>query len=99
MFVAAGNDSSTDYVELARCDAVTTVGAYYIQNNKAIPEDFSSTTEYLDFVAPDRQVVKFAKETGVTTYGNRPERLSRLHGFAVWRAWSMTFLSTKQESR
>ena len=52
LFVAAGNDSSTDYVELARCDAVTTVGAYYIQNNKAIPEDFSSTTEYLDFSAP-----------------------------------------------
>ena len=43
MFVAAGNEYSTDYVELARCDAVTTVGAYYIQNNKAIPEDFSST--------------------------------------------------------
>lgn len=71
MFVAAGNEYSTDYVELARCDAVTTVGAYYIQNNKAIPEDFSSTTEYLDFSAPDSQVVKFAKETGVTTYGKQ----------------------------
>ena len=38
MFVAAGNEYSTDYVELARCDAVTTVGAYYIglrRNNPA----------------------------------------------------------------
>ena len=34
-------------------------------------QDFSSTTEYLDFSAPDSQVVKFAKETGVTTYGKQ----------------------------
>lgn len=68
-FVSAGNDANSDYVELARCDAVTTVGAYYVQNNKAYIEDFTSQTEYVDFGAPDRQTIKFDKQTNVSQWG------------------------------
>lgn len=68
-FVSAGNDANSDYVELAKCDAVTTVGAYYLNGKKPVVENFTSQTEYVDFGAPDRQTVKFGKQTNVTTYG------------------------------
>lgn len=69
--IAAGNDATSDYTELLECDATLGVGAYYVSGTKAKPEDFTSQTEYVDIAGPDRQVVKFAKETGVTTYGKQ----------------------------
>lgn len=69
--IAAGNDATSDYTELLECDATLGVGAYYVTGTKAKPEDFTSQTEHVDIAGPDRQVVKFAKETGVTTYGKQ----------------------------
>ena len=71
MFLSAGNDASSDYVELAMCDAINTVGAYYVSGSRAYIEDFTSQTSYVDFGAPDKQTVKFAKETGVIEYGKQ----------------------------
>ena len=69
--LSAGNDYSSEYNELMECEAVFGIGACYILGSKPRPEEFSSVYAGVDFCAPDRQTVKFAKETGVIEYGKQ----------------------------
>lgn len=69
LILSAGNNYSSDYNELMECEAVFGIGACYISGLSPKPESFSSTYSGVDFCAPDRQTVKFAKEIGVIEYG------------------------------
>ena len=71
LFVAAGNHAGREYARLLECEDVCGAGACYIDGSKIRTEDFTSLTEYVDFAAPDRQTVKFAKESGVIEWGKQ----------------------------
>lgn len=56
MLIAIGNDNTKDFAKLSRASLVYGVGAGMLPvgKNEVWPEDFSSTTEHVDFVSLDR---------------------------------------------
>ena len=59
--VSAANEATSDYNEIMECDVITGVGACYVSGSKFVPENFTSHSELVDFAAPDRQHIVFAK--------------------------------------